>query len=186
MAEAKPIGDPGESNDLRPIQRNPRKRQKLHEHERIADFVQLPQPNAKAKDDKPRPFRPVSVLNALHEPPPSAALFPPITPNETPGEQSQRLSESSPRGVSSKGEATSKLERAAVQTSSPSKRPSQRPRMRWTQQETEDLMKGIEIHGMGKWKKILHHPGFSFKPGRTPVDLKDQYASGPGERILSS
>ena len=178
LAEAKHIGDPAGSNDLRPINRNPRKRQKLHEHERIADFVQLPQPKAKAKDDKPPPFQPVSVLNQLHEPPPSAALFPPITPSYNSGEQTRRLSPLSPLRISAleeNGEETRKRQETHAENSPSAKRVSQRPRMKWTSMETEQLMKGIEIYGIGKWKKILRHPGFSFQPGRTSVDLKDHF-----------
>ena len=178
LAEAKHIGDPAGSNELRSIQRNPRKRQKLHEHERIADFVQLPQPKAKTKNDKPPPFQPVSVLNQLHEPPPSAALFPPITPSYNSGEQTRRLSPLSPLRESpldDDGEQVRKYQYSHVEKSPPPKRVSQRPRMRWTSKETEQLMKGIEIYGIGKWKKILRHPDFSFQLGRTSVDLKDHF-----------
>lgn len=178
LAEAKHIGDPAGSNELRSIQRNPRKRQKLHEHERIADFVQLPQPKTKAKDDKPPPFQPVSVLNQLHEPPPSAALFPPITPSYNAGEQTQRLSPLSSFRTSppdEEGEKVRKRQDPRVEKSPPPKRVSQRPRMKWTSKETEQLMRGIEIYGIGKWKKILRHPDFSFQPGRTSVDLKDHF-----------
>lgn len=176
LAEAKPIGELTVSNDLRPIQRNPRKKPKLHEHERIADFVQLPQPNAKVKNDKPPPFQPVSILNELLEPPPSAALFPPITPKEGHGEPRRRsstLSQSPCKGDRTPASGIDTAQKTFVGPSS--KRTSQRPRRRWTAQETEQLMKGIQLYGVGKWKKILHHPGFSFQPGRTPVDLKDQY-----------
>ena len=176
LAEAKPIGELPVSNDLRPIQRNPRKKPKLHEHERIADFVQLPQPNAKAKNDKPPPFQPVSILNELLEPPPSAALFPPITPKEGHGEPSQRSTTLSHSPRKSDGPSASRSSIAQKTSESPtSKRTSQRPRRKWTTQETEQLMKGIQLYGIGKWKKILHHSGFSFQQGRTPVDLKDQY-----------
>jgi len=185
LAEAKSIGDLTASNDLRPIQHNPRKKPKLHEHERIADFVQLPQPNAKAKNDKPPPFQPVSILNELLEPPPSAALFPPITPNEGHGEPRRRsstLSQSPCRGVGTRTSNVKTTQKVLQNTSS--KRTSQRPRKKWTTQETEHLMKGIQLYGVGKWKNILHHPGLSFQPGRTPVDLKDQYDK-PVPRTLS-
>ena len=177
LAEAKPIGEPTDSTNLRPIQRIQRKRQKLHEHERIADFVQLPQPKAKVKNDKPPPFHPVSVLNELHEPPPSAALFPPITPQDGQSEQERRSPNQiqSPRNQGSTPESKADTVHSSLQNSSP-RRTTQRPRKKWSLQETEQLMQGIQIYGNGKWKKILYHPEFSFQPGRTPVDLKDQYA----------
>lgn len=176
LAGAKPIGESAGSNNLRPIQKNPRKRQKLHEHERIADFVQLPQPQAKAKNDKPPPFHPVSVLNELHEPPPSAALFPPITPKDVQRDQRRHFANASQSPAKHTSPLASKVDTAQDTLQSPSsKRASQRQRRKWSEQESEQVMRGLEIYGFGKWKKILNHPGFSFQPGRTPVDLKDQY-----------
>ena len=174
LAEAKPIGEPAELSDLRPIQRGPRKRQKLQEYERIADFVQLPEPNTAAKKEKPRPFQPVSVLNELHEPPPSAALFPPITPNETVLENTRLPTQCFIQTSPYEDETSSKSRRMRKGDTHTQKRTSQRPRTRWTALETEQLQKGVEIYGVGKWKKILNHPEFSFQPGRTAVDLKDQ------------
>lgn len=176
LAEAKPLDEPTGANDLRPIQKNPRKKPKLHEHERIADFVQLPQPNAKIKNDKLPPFQPVSVLNELHEPPPSAALFPPITPKDGQGDQRRRrstLSRSSSREASPTAPGSAAVPQ---EDESPStKRTSHRSKRQWTPHESKQLAEGIEIYGFGKWKKILNHRDFSFQPGRTAVDLKDQY-----------
>ena len=174
LAEAKPIGAP-ESNDLRPIQVAPRKRRKLYDHERIADFVQLPKPTAKTKEDKPPPFHPISVLNELHEPPPSAALFPPITPSATQDEQDRKLSTEVPStDIQTKREPKKTKPRERNGNKSPAKRVYLRPRMKWTEEETDQLLKGVAIYGIGKWKKILLHPEFSFQSGRTPVDLKDR------------
>lgn len=173
LAEAKPLGDSG-SNDLRPLQKSPRKRQKLYDHERIAEFVQLPKPKTTAKEDKPPPFQPISVLNELHEPPPSAALFPPITPSARQDEQD--WIEASAKLLKSGDLPTAKKKRAKEEKSDApqARRLNLRPRMRWSEVETEQLVKGVAIYGMGKWKKILHHAEFSFLPGRTPVDLKDR------------
>lgn len=188
LAEAKSIGDGDSSdlrtlrkntrNDLRPIQKSPRKRQKLYDHEHIADFVQLPKPKAKAKEEKPPPFQPVSVLNELHEPPPSAALFPPITPSAVQGKDEWLLStEIPPRSVQASDKAMTKKRRVREPKDDgvPPRRISHRPhRMKWSKKETEYLIKGVAIYGMGKWKKILQHSEFSFQEGRTPVDLKDR------------
>lgn len=173
LAEAKPLGDSG-SNDLRPLQKSPRKRQKLYDHERIAEFVQLPKPKTKAKEDKPPPFQPISVLNELHEPPPSAALFPPITPSARQNEQD--WIEASAKLLKSGELPTAKNKRTKEEKSgaTPARRLNLRPRMKWSEAETDQLVKGVAIYGMGKWKKILHHAEFSFLPGRTPVDLKDR------------
>ena len=152
-----------------------RKRQKLHDHERITDFVQLPKPKSKVQEEKPPPFQPVSVLNELHEPPPSAALFPPITPSASQdGEDQSRYGKSSyddsnTKPVPSKGEDDSRGGKGPS-----GKRLNLRPRQKWTDRETRQLLKGIELYGLGKWKKILHHREYSFHPERTAVDLKDR------------
>ena len=188
LAEAKPLGDAessdlpllpkGSQNDLRPIQKSPRKRQKLHDHEHIADFVQLPKPKAKAKEDKPPPFQPVSILNELHEPPPSAALFPPITPiamlSETGWKVPDETAETSMKSRDPCSAKKTKNKEERGEDSMP-RRVYLRPyRLKWTEPETDQLVKGVAIYGMGKWKKILQHPEFSFQQGRTPVDLKDR------------
>ncbi len=174
LAEAKPIGAP-ETNDLRPIHVAPRKRRKLYDHEHIADFVQLPKPTAKAMEDRPPPFQPISVLNELHEPPPSAALFPPITPSATQDAQDRILSTELPAiSVPAKTEPKKRKPRESSVYGPPAKRVYLRPRMKWTEEETDQLLKGVAIYGVGKWKKILLHPEFSFQNGRTPVDLKDR------------
>ena len=170
LAEALPIGELESDTPHTGVKKDPdehhkgnqtegqRKRQKLDDNGRVGDFVQLPKPSAKTKLDMPPPFRPVSILQELHEPPPSAALFPPITPS-TEGEQSM-YDRNYPVMGGSAGKAP--------------KRMCLRPRMKWTDTETKDLLKGVESHGAGKWKKILNDPRLSFAQERTAVDLKDR------------
>ncbi|KAI9769432.1 MAG: hypothetical protein M1840_004134 [Geoglossum simile] len=55
----------------------------------------------------------------------------------------------------------------------PSKRETRRPRRKWGEQETDHLLKGVALYGVGSWKKILGHPGFSFN-ARSSIDLKDR------------
>ena len=168
LAEAKSIGD-SETNELRPIHSTPRKRQKKYEAKATADFVQLPKPKAKVKEDKLPPFRPISVLNELHEPPPSAALFPPITPNAVQVEHGRRLSDgSNPDEPISEALVDSENQKER-------KRLYLRPRTKWSAEETEHLVRGVDLFGVGKWKKILNHPQLSFLEGRKPGDLKDRY-----------
>lgn len=54
------------------------------------------------------------------------------------------------------------------------KKQVRRPRRRWSDHETMDLLAGVKKHGVGKWKQILVDPDFSFV-GRSSVDLKDRY-----------
>ncbi|KAL9606894.1 MAG: hypothetical protein Q9167_008129 [Letrouitia subvulpina] len=181
LAEAKPIGDP-ENTDLQ-THRASRKRHKLYGSDPISDFVQLPKPKTKTKDDQPRPFQPISVLNQLHEPPPSAALFPPITPSTTIADQDRRSSTGSES--ENDGREVSAAEKPGIEKRShgaPIKRLYLRPRTKWSAAEIEDLLKGTEIYGVGQWKKILDHPEFSFAEGRTPVDLKDRFRTCKGKQ----
>jgi hypothetical protein len=188
LAEAKALGDTESSdlrplqkssrNDLRPIQKSPRKRQKLYDHEHIADFVQLPKPKAKAKEEKLPPFQPISILNELHEPPPSAALFPPITAGATPDAQGWKVTTEAPRRDFGAAKSTSTKQTATKDGKDDKPAPKRvclRPqRMRWSEAEINQLVKGVAIYGMGKWKKILNHPDLKFQEGRTAVDLKDR------------
>ncbi|KAI1910794.1 hypothetical protein LOZ39_003455 [Ophidiomyces ophidiicola] len=58
----------------------PRKRRRLDVagESSLTDVVQLPIPKVQKEVLKQRPFSPLPVLNELKEPPPNAALFPPI------------------------------------------------------------------------------------------------------------
>ena len=147
----------------------------------MTDFVKLPKPRSKTKIEKPPPFNPVPILNELHEPPPSAARFPPITPGASQGReeditydyhrnsstiQDRCKEQANPvNRVSQDNERIEKTKRVCL-----------RLRRRWTEEETKDLIKGVELYGVGKWKKIINDPEFSFHRERTPVDLKDRWA----------
>jgi myb proto-oncogene protein len=46
----------------------------------------------------------------------------------------------------------------------------------WTNEEEQALLAGIEVHGPGKWQKILCDPRFSRQLSeRTNINLKDKY-----------
>lgn len=169
--------------DPEPPNRNPldeynnKKRRKLANHEQLADFVYLPKPKPKLEDVNRKPFRPIAILHQLNEPPPSAALFPPITPTQD--EQDTHLSTgpqveagaSRPanHGFTPKGRARRR------NSHSKQKKTYTRGRTKWTEEETRDLMEGVAICGIGRWKDILEHPKFHFNVGRTHVDLKDRF-----------
>ena len=193
LAQAKPLGAP-EYNELevaiaaKPAavlgaqetehqKEQPRKKQKLYDHEQIADFVQLPRPQTKMREDKPRPFQPISV-NELHEPPPSAALFPPITPNASQEEHDKYYSGAGQPSNQTKeaGRPPAKKRKPRVRSagSCTAKRTYTRERTAWTEEETDQLVKGVAIYGMGRWKSILDHPELHFREGRTNMDLKDR------------
>lgn len=152
------------------------KRRRLLQHaENLTDFVQLPKPPTKMKPDKLPPFEPISVLNQLHEPPPSAALFPPITPSASQDEYDNiRGTETAMQSAITETLPVKGRSNEVGGRDNVKKRVALRPRQRWTEHETKQLMEGVEIYGAGKWKKILQHSGFTFQPGRTAVDLKDR------------
>jgi len=199
LAEAKLIGDnehcaPYEAAATKPNGRlrgdvqEPRKKQKPDDLVRTTDFVQLPKPLSKAKESKPIQYKPVPVLNELHEPPPSAALFPPIVPNAA--REDGNLPKIDPRLFPEFTTCQTKEPYVPVpKTDSlpnesdkehfgPVKRATLRPRRKWTEGETKDLLKGVAIHGPGKWKKILNDRTLKFSKERTTVDLKDRYEDG--------
>ncbi|KZP27868.1 hypothetical protein FIBSPDRAFT_817841 [Athelia psychrophila] len=47
-------------------------------------------------------------------------------------------------------------------------------RKKWTAEETQQLVDGCNIWGVGNWKAILKDPKFKFD-NRSPVDLKDRF-----------
>ncbi|MCJ1393874.1 hypothetical protein MMC18_006750 [Xylographa bjoerkii] len=195
LAEAKLIGenDTGASYEAVIVQQNvgvvrntegPRKRQKVDCVTRINEFVQLPKPTATTQDAKPPPFEPVAVLTELHEPPPSAALFPPITPNHLSRDESlPKIDPRLPEALVLPKDGSKVLGRNPCSpkddvdrdTYGPIKRAVLRPRKKWTEEETQDLLKGVSKFGPGKWKKILNDPELNFSAERTTVDLKDRY-----------
>ncbi|KAJ1791436.1 hypothetical protein LPJ59_004988, partial [Coemansia sp. RSA 2399] len=51
---------------------------------------------------------------------------------------------------------------------------ARRAARKWTEEETDNLLKGCSKYGVGAWKKILDDPSFTFN-NRTSVDLKDRF-----------
>ncbi|KAL8655101.1 MAG: hypothetical protein Q9226_003177 [Calogaya cf. arnoldii] len=178
LAEAKSIGET-ENNELRPIHSTPRKRQKKYDTKQMPDFVQLPRPKAKVQDGNPRPFLPISILNALHEPPPSAALFPPITPSASQVDHDHRPSEGSfcdPAAEENNEEhRRGSLGKDNTEKADFPKRLYLRKRSKWSDVETRNLIKGVDKYGVGKWTKVLNDPDFYFSEGRNAIDLKDRF-----------
>lgn len=163
------------------LQEHPREKHRLrsYDHGQITDFVQLPKLPEKVKQDKPRPFRPVSVLNELHEPPPSAALFPPITPSANQEAEGLIFGVRSSKGNNDKHKGPTARKKSSDRSASPSitTRTYNRGRTKWSQEEIDNLIKGVTICGTGRWKTILEHPDLHFREGRTPTDLKDRFGA---------
>lgn len=62
-----------------------RKRRRLElQAESFSEHLQLPIPQTSHKEQRPPPFGPFAILNGLNEPPPNAALLPPIEAGSIP------------------------------------------------------------------------------------------------------
>ncbi|KAL5114220.1 hypothetical protein ACEQ8H_007872 [Pleosporales sp. CAS-2024a] len=61
-----------------------------------------------------------------------------------------------------------------IEALSPAEKPKGKKRKRWSDDETRDLLLGVSRFGIGKWKRILQCPDYTFH-GRTAVDLKDRF-----------
>jgi hypothetical protein len=54
------------------------------------------------------------------------------------------------------------------------KRSARKPRRKWSDEETNDLLLGVKKHGFGKWTKIVEDADYHFDD-RTAGDLKDRF-----------
>ncbi|KAL1882059.1 hypothetical protein VTK73DRAFT_2773 [Phialemonium thermophilum] len=136
------------------------------------DFVQLPHPLKKQKSTQ-QVVPP--IINGLLEPPPDAAVFPPIAAGVFPDVEAPTLNVL--REFASAGEdraATSNGSEAAKTTPEKTRRRAAKPRRKWTEEETNHLLLGVSRHGVGKWTTILEDPDFKFND-RTAGDLKDRF-----------
>ncbi|KAK7515617.1 hypothetical protein IWZ03DRAFT_331370, partial [Phyllosticta citriasiana] len=160
-----------------------------------SEMFTLPKPEAMKKR---RPRIP-PLLQGLHQPPPDAGLFPPITSERVGAERNRDVSKEGARVVSDptpakpaekQKEVVPEPEKNAETTfdkekeqPEPDETEAQKKagkpapkvkRKRWTDQETTHLLKGVARFGIGNWKKILECDEYSFNE-RTAVDLKDRF-----------
>ncbi|ROW10099.1 hypothetical protein VMCG_02133 [Cytospora schulzeri] len=148
------------------------------------DIMHLPQPLKKQKSAQ-NIVPP--IINGLYEPPPNAAVFPPIAledndpatnintfrefnnalMNNTEPEACEKVTAppplQEPTTVSEADKALPKVKRKAA-----------KPRRKWSEEETKDLLLGVDKYGVGKWTSILEDPAYNFN-GRTAGDLKDRF-----------
>ncbi|RGP77441.1 myb dna- containing [Fusarium longipes] len=134
------------------------------------DFVQLPQPLKKQKATQQAPVMP-PIINGLHEPPPHAALFPPISSESfhgSDGSQIKVLPEILPEFTQPSQEIDTDL------ITNKARKRTAKPRRKWSEEETNHLLLGVNRHGVGKWTSILEDTDFTFND-RTAGDLKDRF-----------
>ncbi|KAK3330955.1 hypothetical protein B0H66DRAFT_528296 [Apodospora peruviana] len=140
------------------------------------DFVQLPQPLKKQKSTQ-QVVPPVPpIINGLHEPPPNAAVFPPISARafdtreapELPALREPSNNAEDWNGTAPMSDVDRGIDYPRV------KRRAAKPRRKWSEEETNHLLLGVSRHGVGKWTSILDDPDFKFNE-RTAGDLKDRF-----------
>lgn len=164
------------------------------------EYLQLPQPVKKQKPAVHHASVVPPIINGLHEPPPHAALFPPIAPDSFGERDSGHLeslhsSSGRPTGPHNNGsnthgssspthrrtpeaQATQQqqppLQQPQPQPNSASRKRATKPRRKWSEDETNHLLLGVSKHGVGKWRAILNDPEFKFN-SRSAGDLKDRF-----------
>lgn len=155
------------------------------------DIMHLPQPLKKQKSSQN--IMP-PIINGLYEPPPNAAVFPPIAlddGNETVATTSLNTLKDYPNSsvnpnnvdlsdVPEKGTPNTPAQDKSIvlpETEKPLpkvKRKAAKPRKKWSEEETRHLLLGVNKHGVGKWTSILEDREYKFN-GRTAGDLKDRF-----------
>ncbi len=164
------------------------KRAKL-DQEYHGDYVQLPKPRQK-EATKRVPLLP-TIVNGIHEPPPSAALLPPMELEEVkamlasiseplPLPPKKMLNQAEPdqgglinQDTIRPSNLVGEVVRAKKLSPSANDKPP-RTWKKWSNEETQQLLKGVTKHGVGKWKEICADPELRFR-GRRPMDLKDRF-----------
>lgn len=149
-----------------------RKRMKLDG----AELLTLPKPHPPPKKGTRRRIPP--LLQGLHQPPPDAGLFPPIS-SEPPVNKAQVVAVAEEAAMETSVKVVANVQDAESQLQPPADADAKKPfkgrkRRRWTEQETNDLLCGVAKFGIGSWKKILSHSEYSFQD-RNAVDLKDRF-----------
>ncbi|PSR85751.1 hypothetical protein BD289DRAFT_433537 [Coniella lustricola] len=164
------------------------------------DIMHLPQPLKKQKSTQniSQNIMP-PIINGLYEPPPNAAVFPPIALDDGNNEGvapstlhtlNQLSTSSSTVILTSSLDAPDSAPEMHVQSegrhdsisTAPDgerplakvKRKAAKPRKKWSEEETKHLLLGVSKYGVGKWTSILDDPEYSFN-GRTAGDLKDRF-----------
>ncbi|PHH63559.1 hypothetical protein CDD81_5746 [Ophiocordyceps australis] len=138
------------------------------------DFVQLPQPVKKQKAAQQAPPMP-PIINGLHEPPPQATLFPPISSESfgtNHGTSNMKFLSDVSRSANDKANTPTSSD--ADRNANKARKRAVKPRRKWSEQETKHLLLGVNRHGVGKWTTILDDADFTFN-ARTAGDLKDRF-----------
>jgi len=138
------------------------------------DFVQLPQPPKKQKATK-QVVPPIII--GLFEPPPQAALFPPIASSSFHDSHGRNSLNTVPLRTTELDKSRQDSPAPVDKKTAPSREAPKKgvkARRKWTENETNNLLLGVSKHGIGCWTDILEDPSFTFDD-RSAVDLKDRF-----------
>lgn len=132
-----------------------------------------------AGPSKERRTRLPPTLSGLHQPPPNAGLLPSISvaqPSQLPAkgvhDRGLAPADAVDSSFSGNGSHTSPGEATAHAAKAPKSKATKRNK--WSDEETECLLKGVARFGIGSWTKILNCNDYSFQR-RTALDLKDRF-----------
>ena len=137
------------------------------------DFMQLPQPLKKQKAAQQAPVMP-PIINGLHEPPPDAAMFPPISSNSFDKNDVTQVKLLHGLNHISEEKSAPQSSSEADKNANKARKRATKPRRKWSEEETNHLLLGVSRHGVGKWTSILEDANFKFNE-RTAGDLKDRF-----------
>ena len=138
------------------------------------DYLQLPQPLKKQKPTLPASAFP-PIISGLHQPPPDAALFPPIASESfRQHNDSNELRHSKEQSPVSDGSSRKRALSDSEGGKQKVRKRATKPRRKWSEEETNHLLLGVSKHGVGKWTIILEDKAFTFN-GRSAGDLKDRF-----------
>lgn len=183
------------NRDLFKLILDPSSSERPPKRQKPADGSALDLPKLPVRNNTTKRLRIPPTLSGLHQPPPDAGLLPSISaeqPQVLPPRQHEPLSEPVSKPAERREPApekkTSKPDAAPVPPP-----PKARQRRKWydityfmsktyadclflcrSDQETEDLLKGVARFGIGSWTKILNCEDYSFDK-RTALDLKDRF-----------
>ncbi|KAI1366610.1 hypothetical protein F5Y08DRAFT_122856 [Xylaria arbuscula] len=155
------------------------------------DFPQLPQPLKKQKATA-HMFPPIIV--GLLEPPSDPALFPPMSSGSFESHQRSEPQSKPSLTLAKPAEVPSLPEENPVHSPHPDaertpsgkvKRRAAKPRRKWSEEETNHLLLGVDKHGVGRWTDILDDPGYKFND-RSAGDLKDRFRTCCPEELRRS
>lgn len=132
------------------------------------------------------------TLSGLHQPPPDAGILPSISiagprtvelpergapasqrNNRNASDQPTQVSLSTQRWSSDRVGKDGKSSGAVAPTED-GKVPKSKKKNKWSEHETNDLLKGVAAFGIGRWTKILNCEDYRFER-RTALDLKDRF-----------